>query len=178
MTEMSQADNSAFTQANSTTEQSLEGDDRVVYEIGFHIVPTISETDLENVRKSIHDKLIELGAEVISEGVPQHMKLAYRIERSISSKREKYLESYFGWLKFIATPETIPVLSKTFQETYNILRFIIVHTTRDSTPIPRRAVFISDRLEGTTIHKPAVESEEKTSISEEELDKSIEALVS
>ncbi len=48
----------------------------------------------------------------------------------------------------------------------------------DATVAPRRAVFTSDRLEGETIKKPAAAPEEKTAVSEEELDKSIDALVS
>ena len=60
-----------------------------------------------------------------------------------------------------------------------ILRFILVETTReDSIAAPRRAVFSSDRLEGKTIEKRPGAVEKGGKVSDEELDKSIEALVS
>src|SRR3989344_4823677 len=57
-----------------------------VYEIGFHIVPTVGDEGVsavvESVRKAIDDssKIGQSDAEIISEGFPKKMTLAYQVE--------------------------------------------------------------------------------------------------
>jgi hypothetical protein len=61
-----------------------------------------------------------------------------------------------------------------------VLRYLLVQTVREEEAPARRAVFTSDRLEGETLKKPVAPAEEPTKggeVSEEELDKSIDAIV-
>jgi len=146
-----------------------------VYEVGFHLVPQVGDDGVaavvEKIRKALGD------AEIIAEGFPAKMSLAYTVERSDQGKREKFSESYFGFIKFAAPGDTIAVLEEALK-TPQVLRHLIVHTTReDLMTRPTRAVFTSDRLEGQTIAKPTVAPEKSAEVSEEELDKSIESLV-
>ena len=169
MTQESQADE-AFTQAN-------EKDERTVYEVGFHIVPTVSEADLAGAVENVRTIITSSGAEVIKEKAAEKITFAYRIERSISGKREKYTEGYFGWIRFAVEAGEMPAITQTLRNTHDVLRFIVVETTREDTPSPRRAVFESKTLEGKTIEKPMTEVEKPAEVSEEELNKSIDALV-
>ena len=149
---------------------------RPVYEVGFHIVPQVGDDNatavvVEKVRAAIGD------AEFISEGSPRKMRLAYTVERSGQGKREKFSESYFGWIKFAMERESAASLKEKPGSMKEIFRFIIVKTERtDVAQAPRRAVFASDRLEGQTIEAPKREAEKGGEVSEEELDKSLEAL--
>jgi ribosomal protein S6 len=82
------------------------------------------------------------------------MTLSYTIERATSGKREKYGESYFGWVKFVVEEKAgIPALENYLQNNKNILRFLMILTVREEAQT-RRAVFSSNRLEGETIKKP------------------------
>lgn len=165
MAEESQAPG-ASTQANST---------EPVYELGFHVVPTVGDEGVSAVVESIRKQLGD--AEIISEGFPQKTQLAYQVERAAQGKREKYNESYFGWIKFATERQAIPALEKSLKDAPSVLRSLIIETVReDIVHAPRRAVFISDRLEGQTLHKPASAPEKAAEVSQEELDKSIEAL--
>ena len=148
-----------------------------IYELGFHVVPTVQDDGVAGVVEAIR---LALGtAEIINEQFPQKMTLAYQVERSDAGKREKYNEAYFGCIKFSLPRETIPVLEIKLRSMKNVLRFLLIETTReDISATPKRAVFVSDRLDGETIKKPIVEEEKVVPVSEEELDKSIEALVS
>lgn len=153
-----------------------------VYEVGFHVVPTVGDDGVaavvEKLRKTIAATTKEGEVEFIAEAFPQKMQLAYIIERATQGKREKYNEAYFGWIKFATEREGIPALEAALRDMKEILRSIIINTTReDLTVRPSRAVFASDRLEGQTLKKPVGELEKPAEISEEELDKSIEALV-
>ena len=107
------------------------------------------------------------------------MPLAYTIERSDSGKREKFTEAYFGWIKFATERGSIPPLQENLRAMPEVLRYLVIETVREDVSAPRRAVFTSDRLEGQTLKKPVVVKEEKAAeVSEEELDKSLEGLIS
>lgn len=156
----------AFTQANDT--------ERPVYELGFHVVPTVGEDGVSAVVEKIRAMLGE--AEFINESFPRKMTFAYQVERSVSGKREKYTESYFGFIKFAVEREMLPAIQEKLRGTPEVLRYLIIETVREDIVPPRRAVFTSDRLEGKTIEKPIAAKEAPAEVSEEELDKSLEAL--
>ena len=183
MAETSQA-STASSQATSGPSVAAVKNTTPVYEIGFHIVPTVGEDGVsavvESVRKALGDN------EIISEGFPKKMTLAYQVERlstgatadgSTQGKYEKYTESYFGHIKFAMQRESINAFTAGVRVLQPILRFLIIETVReDIAQAPRRAVFTSDRLEGKTLEKPAQEPEKAAEVSDAELDKSIEAL--
>ncbi|HVY73160.1 MAG TPA: 30S ribosomal protein S6 [Candidatus Paceibacterota bacterium] len=148
-----------------------------VYEVGYHVVPTVGDEGVAGVVTQIKSALGP--AEIISDSFPAKMRLAYTVERSTTGKREKYDDAYFGFIKFATDREAIPALEEMLRANKSVLRFLLIETTReDISAAPRRAVFTSDRLEGETISKPVSAPEEKGEVSEAELDKSIDALVS
>ena len=163
----------------SHPETSVEGSSQAnatpVYEIGFHVVPGVADEGVsavvESVRKALGD------AEIISEGFPKKITLAYQVERAATGKREKYTESYFGHIKFAMQRDGITAFTTAMRTMDPILRFLIIETVReDIATAPRRAVFTSDRLEGKTLEKPVAAPEKAAEVSDAELDKSIEAM--
>src|SRR3989344_1188863 len=147
MAEMSQAEE-ALTQATEGASAPAVKDSRPVYEVGFHIVSTVAEDEVGAVVEKIRN-VIGPEVEVISESFPAKMTLAYVVERSSQGKREKYGETYFGWIKFAAERESIPTLQEKLRAMNEILRYLVVETVReDVSAQPRRAVFASDRLWG------------------------------
>ena len=160
---------SAATVKNATT-SSIP-----VYEVGFHIVPTVGDEGVSAVVESIRTALGD--SEIISEGFPKKITLAYQVERATQGKREKYTESYFGHIKFAMNRDGVTAFTAAMRAMQPILRFLIIETVReDIATAPRRAVFTSDRLEGKTLEKPVAEPEKAAEVSDAELDKSIEAL--
>ncbi len=186
MATKSQVKKTTLTQAtaDSAADIAEQVKENLVYEVAFHALPTLTEEKLAGVVDGIRALLVKNHAEIISEKVPEKMSLAYRVERSIAGKREKFIESYFGYLKFGAAPTVVPMLEVYLKDEHEVLRSIIVETTREDAVIKKRAVFSSTRLEGSTIAKPA-KVEEKAAeaaepvapVSDEDLDKSIDALI-
>lgn len=157
-----------FTQANAAGK-------RPVYEVGFHLVPSLDETGAAKVVEDIRNHLGD--AELISEGPLTKMTLAYPIERAEPGHRDKYSESYFGWVKFSMERENIPALEVALRAMRDVVRFILIETVReDYTQQKRRGVFTSGRLEGQTLQKPTATQEEGGEVSQEQLDKSIDEL--
>lgn len=165
-------------QANTASSQASAQDSRPVYEVGFHVLPTVEEGNVGEVLEAIRTELVKGGAEIITEQFPQKITLAYTIERAVAGKREKYTNAYFGSIKFATERETIPALETLLRSISTILRHLLIETVREETTVSRRAVFSSNRLEGETIKKPTASPETSTEVSEEELQKSIDALVS
>lgn len=175
MAKKSQADE-AFTQATEADSSADVSSQPIIYEVGFHLVPTIAEDGVgaavEKIRKIIGDD-----AEFISEGYPSKMNLAYVIERAAQGKREKYGEAWFGWIKFAQTRAKVPAIEAALNASRDVLRSLIIETVREDIVAPKaRAVFSSDRLEGETIKAPKAAEEKAAPVSEVELDKSIDAL--
>lgn len=170
MADMSQEADASSTQANSTP----SGDTRPVYEIGYHLVPTLAEDAALAETAKLRTMLGE--AEIITDEMPRKMTLSYVIERPGAGRREKYGEAYFGFIKFAIDKEHINEIEQKLRANRNVLRYLLIQTVREEIA-PRRAVFTSDRLEGETIKKPVAAEEKPVEVSEEELDKSIDAIV-
>lgn len=174
MAEMSQESKDSFTQAKDSG--------AAVFEVGFHIVPTVEDSKVSSIVERIKGAIAKANGSVIAEEAPKRMTLAYRIERSVAGRREKYTEAWFGWVKFEVTEgegeqeSGISALEAALRADHDILRFILIHTTREASNGPRE-IFSSNRLEGATIKKQT-DREEKGEVSEEELDKTLESIVS
>ena len=170
MADMSQEAAASSTQANNAP----SGDTRPIYEIGYHLVPTLAEDKVQGEAAKIRAMLGD--AEIITDEAPRKMTLSYVIERPGAGRREKYGEAYFGFIKFAIDKEHINGIEQKLRAMREVLRYLLVQTVREEIA-PRRAVFTSDRLEGETIKKPAAVEEKAAEVSEEELDKSIDAIV-
>ena len=161
-----------LTQANEKVSQPA-------YELGFHVTPTIPEEGVGTVVDKVRAILTAAsGSEILAEHAPEKMTLAYTIELSNQGKHEKFNESYFGFIKFGAEREHVKAIEEKLRTLKEIIRFLLIEVDRAEPVAPvRRAVFASTRLEGETIKKPDAEVEEKVVVSDEELNKSIDALV-
>ncbi|HEY4478753.1 MAG TPA: hypothetical protein VI981_00095, partial [Candidatus Paceibacterota bacterium] len=75
-----------------------------IYEIGYHIIPTVKEEDIEKtvgeIRKGIESSAGK--ASFIAEGAPSLIKLAYPMSVREGEKYTEYDRGYFGWIKFEA----------------------------------------------------------------------------
>src|SRR3989344_9524334 len=130
MTEMSHPEASAEGLPQASAGESFTAlakkDDRPVYEVGFHIVPTVSEADIASVVEKVRAPLAE--AEIIKEEFPHKVQFAYVIERAAQGKREKYNEGYFGWIKFAVERESIPALEAALRGIKEVLRYLLTET--------------------------------------------------
>jgi ribosomal protein S6 len=109
---------------NNTNESKL-------YELGYHVVSTVSEDKVSDEVSQIKDILAANGAEIIREGEPKLINLAYEIVKHIAGDNQKFKQTYFGWVKFNADSESIIAIKEAVDQNGNILRSLIVKTTDD-----------------------------------------------
>ncbi len=158
------------------TETTIEKEENRIYELGFHFVPTMSD-DEAMVQFSHLKSLVEKqGGIFISEEAPIMTDLAYEIAKTVKAQKKRYTTSYFGWVKFEITPDSIPALEKSVKLFEPLLRYILISTVRENT--------VTGIKEATKESKDTVKDSEKevkaevsAKIDEVEVDKSIDELV-
>lgn len=104
-----------------------------IYELGYHILPTLSEDEVAKVVTALKGELSKIGAEIIAEAHPALMTLAYELGKDIENKNRKFGTAYFGWVKFEVETAQIEAFKELVDKNLNVLRFIIVKTVREST---------------------------------------------
>lgn len=148
----------------------------MVYEVGYHILPTVPEEEVAKEVSEIRTLIVNLEGNIISEGVPALKPLAYDIAKKIETKVVKFNKAYFGWVKFEMDPGSVLNLKNKIEALPNILRFLIIKTVKENTlHTPKIPTF---RKESEVSEAAAVvEAAPKAPASEAEIDKSIDDLV-
>lgn len=103
------------------------------YELGFLLIPSTPETEVPSLVEKIKSSISEAGGTVHSTGSPEFIDLAYTIEKNIASKKMKWSQGYFGWMKFESSPESMEVLKKALDANTDVIRYLLVKTSLDNT---------------------------------------------
>ena len=109
--------------------------DKRVYEVSALFVPELSETELSQGVESLKTKLTALESEIISEGAPVHIKLAYTVEKHINNKIRRADYAHFYWVKFATLPENVKALEAflKLEMGETIVRYLLVKAERGNT---------------------------------------------
>ncbi|MEK7169706.1 MAG: 30S ribosomal protein S6 [Patescibacteria group bacterium] len=143
-----------------------------VYEVGYLVVPSVSEEELPREVTALKDALDAEQVAIIAEEFPRLRALAYHMRKRTGGEYRTYANAYFGWVKFEASAESAKRIEQAFKGNEKVLRFILVKTVREQTmTLGRPRVTRPERKEAP---KDAPAS---APVSETELDKSIEKLM-
>lgn len=158
---------------------SEENEDKIlrVYEVGYHLVPTILEGEVEGAVGAIRTVIEKAGGSFIAEGAPLLTKLAYSMIAKVGGKRVPHDRGYFGWIKFEADTSAAEAVRNHLVANGPILRSMVFETVREDTrakiKMPLREVKRTDTLKAAPRRETSAVS---TPVSEEEIDKAIETL--
>ena len=162
--------------AIETQDVAQEAAESRIYEVGYHIIPTVKEEDLDAVVGKIRAIIEKAGGSFIAEGAPVAMKLSYPMSIRENERHTEYDHSYFGWLKFEAPAEAALELEKALKTDIQILRHIVFRTVREETRARLKLGTLREVRRTDTI-KPARRVEEVAApVSEVDLDKALEEL--
>jgi ribosomal protein S6 len=166
---------------NVINESLVEDDgdvDSRVYELGYHIIPAISEEEAPKEAEALKDLIKRNGGVIISEEAPNRIDLAYTMYRTENGKKTKFDSAYFGGIKFEMDQASVHKIKEVLDINKNILRYIIFKTVKENTRTDIRLPQV--RLDKKMDGKPRVhlrKKEEDVPVSEEALDKSMEEIV-
>ncbi len=153
------------------------GGDKKVYEVGYLLVPSVSEEEVPAIYGNLKELISSFEGVMISDEMPVMINLAYTMQKTVQNIRSKYNTGYFGWMKFYMDAAGIISLKKKLDLDPKLIRFIVLKTVKENTIAAKRFVHkdISPRKK-TPIAKNA-EGEEGVEINKEEIDKEIDAMV-
>ena len=164
----------ALSEKNKITENELS-EGAGVYEVGYHVIPTVGEdglsTEVGNIRSAIEDN----GGSVFAEEWPKHMDLSYPISKDIDRKRYKFDKSFFGWMKFESLPEVSLKVRESLSPNSHILRFVIVKSIKEEAR--RRQRFFTNTERSENKGKTSDGSDDAKPMSKADMDQEIERLV-
>ncbi len=103
-----------------------------VYELGYHLVPTIPEEQIPEVSGAVRGMIEQISQDIIAEELPVFIDLAYEVVKTINHKNKRFEDAYFGWVKFESSPEGIATLEEALKKDENVLRYIVVKTLREN----------------------------------------------
>ena len=148
-----------------------------VYEIGYLLVPTISEEELPVVYGNLKELVTSLGGVIIADDMPHMINLAYSMSKMLQNIRNKFETAYFGWVKFRMDGEKVLDLEKKLKLDLNIIRFLTIKTVKENTIAAKRF----NHRDAIRRRSPMVQKEGEESvvapINKEEVDKEIDAMV-
>jgi ribosomal protein S6 len=173
------------TMKNTPDADAADGEEARLYELGFHIVPTVGDDKISYEVDAIKGVLESNGAKIISEEQPQLMKLAYPMRAEIDRRKYTYASAYFGWMHFEATPEKAHTIKGRLARNEHILRFLLIKTVTEGADVPHPATSAPGgfsepgRSEEPALDAPeaVIEAPEAQPINVAQIDAEIEKLV-
>ncbi len=152
--------------------------DLQVYEVGFHVLPNISEEEVGSVVSTIHDILKKNESSIISEGLPEMTDLSYEMVKTIETRNLRFNKAYFGWVKFEVDRSKVNDIKAKIEVLPSILRFLILKTVKENTVFtPKSPIFRKDVQKDDVSADSHEVQAEKVHVSEAEIDKSIDELL-
>ena len=151
--------------------------DAQLYELGFTISPSLTEEEAKEFHQKIKGEAQVLGAFIDEEGSIEKRRLSYPIK--------KVREAYFGFFKFIFSPQKFADL-KTKMNVPNVLRFLLIKTRRaPQRQISTRPMKMADATLNQTENSEYQQTVKKTQksidiappVNIEEIDKKLEEIL-
>ncbi len=157
-------------------EEVLEApvDERRVYELGYLIIPLVSEENLGAIVSALKSLIENSKGIVLGDEWPKMRSLAYEMAKKIETKKHTFDTAYFAWMKFEAEPSAVAAIKEEINRIENILRFMIIQTIRESSIKRVSSVVYAAKAD---VDEDSKKDDTKVGVSEEELDKTIQELV-
>ncbi len=152
-----------------------------LYELGFHINPTLAEDKADAVFSKIKGVITSNKGEVVKEGALKNIKFAYTIIKKIEGVNERFTNGYFGWVKFNAESPVIEKIKKSMDDNVSVIRYIFVKTVDDFEHSTEKlaaemAETTDESSEGEEKSDEKVEESKVKKSSKDEVDKAIDKI--
>lgn len=120
------------------------------YEFSYLITSATPESEIESVVAGLVKEIEAAEGTIVAEGKPEFIDLAYTIEKVVASKKQKWSQAYFGWVKFNAEPAVMAVLKKVFDANKEIVRYMFIKTSAENLVIFKKPKNEARRADAAT----------------------------
>jgi len=105
-------------------------DEAKVYEISYILDNRLDESKALEKAEAFKKDIASLEGSFISEETPYVRELSYEMTRVVNNVNVRFIEGYFGWLKFEMIPTKIEELNKKLKLDEEVVRFLILKTIK------------------------------------------------
>lgn len=147
--------------------------EKPLYEVSFLISASVPEDSVASEVATINSLLAEAEGEILFAEAPKMRALSYPMLKTHLGKREKFDSAYFGSLIVALEGEKVKVLPKQLESMPSVLRALVV-------AVPPEALWYAEKRVAAKAEREAKHAalkEEANTLSQAELDKTIEQLV-
>lgn len=166
---------------NEDTQTDLQTDlEKRTYEVGYLLVPTLTEEQVPEKVNSLKDTVEKAGGALLSGEEPKLIELAYDMtHETVGSDRKRsiFSKAYFGFIKFEAMGDVAVLIKQELDKEVELLRFMIIKAPKETVFASAKAAQLAIAKKRETSVKKEEKREEAEPISEVELDKAIDELV-
>ena len=153
-------------------------ENKSIYEIGFHISPSLSGEEVELSTSSIKNAIVKNGGNIIGEESPKIANLSYPIVKRSDIGAKSFPKAFFGWIKFEVEGENVSKVNDFAKLEKNILRFILIKTDKANiVTFHKNNQQVSKEENSKSQEKIPTEIKEIKNVSEEEIDETIDSLI-
>ncbi|MBX4206502.1 30S ribosomal protein S6 [Candidatus Parcubacteria bacterium] len=109
----------------------MEGNTQV-YELGYLLLPSITEDQLEGAEDALKKAVSAAGGTEIASESPEKIDLAYTMTKTVGVSRYVVNDAYIGWVKFEAEPSAAAGVKEAVSKMEEVLRFLLIKAPRES----------------------------------------------
>lgn len=120
-----------------------------VYELAFHLLPTISESEVAVQFSHLKSLIEKRKGAFISEQAPALAKLMYEVPKTVKGVKKWYENAYFAWVKFSIDATEIVALEKEVKNFDSMLRYLLIKTVAEDTMAPAHLTAPKDARRAT-----------------------------
>src|SRR3989344_8387926 len=102
-----------------------------VYELGFHLDPELPSEEVKKAYQAVRTLVAGKG-EIVAEGEPEKVALAYTISRQEVAGRRDFDSAYFAWVAYEASAERHAEVNTAVAADKRVIRFIDLTTDKES----------------------------------------------
>lgn len=150
----------------------------VVYEVGYHLLPSLSDGEVQAWVKDFTNFLKKHEAVFVGERMPEKIDLAYAIERRVEGRFQAVRTAHFGWVACKLEPRLIAEVKKFMDMNQSVLRFLIITTSVDEVKAVMEGKVIMPKAQSSTeaISAPKRAEEQSAEVSDVDLDKALDSM--
>jgi len=145
-----------------------------VYEIGYHLLPGLSEEEVTAAVSALSELLKKNGATMVGDHHPVKLPLAYAIAKRVAGKIQHFEEAYFGWVAFEVSRSALTPIKEYLDAAPSVLRYLVIKTSKDAVAAALTGA-VAAPVTGN-IEKPKREAEVGGEVSEAALEEALKTM--
>lgn len=145
----------------------MENNDKNLYELGYLLIPVISEEKLVEEANLVRSAIESNGGLIVNEEQPKMRKLSYEIAHNVAGgRRTRYDDAHFGWMRFNLSPASVKKMEEELKKNPSMLRYLVINLSKE----------LGSSKNGEVSKKSVIRKTKKV-VSEKEIDKEIDNLL-